>query len=258
MIPSAEESEPPRAAVPGLGARLRYYWTFVVAALCFVLLGVPLIPLGHVLRWLFGIEDFIYPFAKFGTRCYYRAAGARAQITGLEHLDPEQAYIFVANHQSNLDPALLFALPGRNLGALAKKELSRIPIFGQGMPLAHVIPIDRSNRERAIASTQAGAEVLRRGHSLMGFPEGTRSVDGRVREFKKGIFFMALEAGVPVVPVAINDTRLVMRKGSDACVPGEVSIEILPPVPTRGYHTENIEELVARVRQQIVARVKTD
>jgi 1-acyl-sn-glycerol-3-phosphate acyltransferase len=122
----------------------------------------------------------------------------------------------------------------------------------------HIIPIDRSHRERARASTKAGAEALGRGHSLMGFPEGTRSLDGRVQEFKKGIFYMAVEAGVPVVPVIINGTRLVMRKGSRVCTPGPVQMEVLPPVSTQGYEVANLDELVERVRQQIAARVRTD
>ena len=241
-----------------LGARLRYYWTTVVAALCFVLIGVPAITAGHLLRSLFGVEDFVFPFAKLGARLYLRSAGARLHVAGRELLRPDRTYVIVANHQSNLDPPIIFCRLGRNVGALAKKELSRIPIFGQGMPLAHIIPIDRSNRERAIASTRAGAQALRRGHSLMGFPEGTRSADGRVREFKKGIFYMAVEAGVPVAPVVINGTREVLPKFGGVCVPGDVWVEVLPPVETAGYTTENIGELITRVREMIVDRVRTD
>ena len=92
----------------------------------------------------------------------------------------------------------------------------------------------------------------------MAFPEGTRTVDGKVKEFKKGVFFMALEAGVPVVPVVVNDTRLVWRKGRQVVTPGDVYLEILPPVNTDGYNEANIEELVERVRSQIVPRVRTD
>jgi len=258
MHPAEEGAQFSTTARGSAGARLRYYWTLAVAALLFLFIGIPFISLGHLLRRLFGVEDFIFPFAKFGVRLYVRASGARVRVTGLEHLDPHQAYVFVANHQSNLDPPLIFGYLGRNVGALAKRELSRIPIFGQGMALAHVIPIDRSNRERAIASTQLGAETLRRGHSLMAFPEGTRSVDGHVKEFKKGVFFMAFEAGVPVAPVVINDTRLVMRKGSGTCVPGDVSVEVLPPVSTQGYSNEKMDEFIEKVRQPIVARVRTD
>jgi 1-acyl-sn-glycerol-3-phosphate acyltransferase len=120
------------------------------------------------------------------------------------------------------------------------------------------VPIDRRNRESAIESTRRGAAELRKGYSLMAFPEGTRSEDGRVKEFKKGVFFMALEAGVPVVPVVVNDTRLVWRKGGQVVTPGDVYLEILPPISTEGYNETNIEELIERVRSQIVTRVRTD
>lgn len=251
-------ASPSGAAEPGLLARLRYYATFVVAALCFLIIGVPVIPVGYLLRRFFGIRDFIYPFGKFGARLYLRTAGARVHVSGLEHLDPQQPYVFIANHQSNLDPPLLIANLDRNPSFLAKKEVFSIPIFKQGIELIDVIPIDRSNREAAIASTRLGARHLREGRSYVGFPEGTRTVDGRLKEFKKGIFFMALEAGVPIVPVVVNDTRLVMRKGTSYCLPHDVFMEILSPVSTAGYTTENIDALVARLQQQFVPRVRTD
>jgi 1-acyl-sn-glycerol-3-phosphate acyltransferase len=255
---SLTDSTPARKAPAGLVPHLRYWWVMTVATLAFIFIGTPAITIGYFLKLFFGVEDFVFPFAKFGSRLFLRAAGARAHISGLEHLDPHQAYVFVANHQSTIDPPALFALLGKNVGALAKKELSRFPIFGQGMPLAHIIPIDRSNHEAAIASTRRGAEALREGHSLMAFPEGTRTIDGRVKPFKRGVFFMAIEAGVPVVPVVINDTRQLMRKGTNTSYPGDFWIEVLPPISTRDYPKERIEELVARVRNEIAPRVRVD
>lgn len=237
---------------------IRYYWTFIVAGLLLVFLGIPTIFIGHVLRTVFGVEGFLFPYARFGCRIYLWSAGARVHVRGRERLDPAQAYVFAANHQSNLDPPLVFAYVGPDVGALAKKELTRIPIIKQGFPLVHVVPIDRRNREAALESTRLGAEELRKGNSLMAFPEGTRTVDGRVKEFKKGVFFMALEAGVPIVPTVINDTRLVMRKGEKRVLPGDVHIELLPPISTIGYSAANIEALIEKVRNQIVPLVRAD
>jgi 1-acyl-sn-glycerol-3-phosphate acyltransferase len=92
----------------------------------------------------------------------------------------------------------------------------------------------------------------------MAIPEGTRSIGGRVKEFKKGAFYMAIEAGVPIVPVVINDTRLVMRRGEKRVVPGDVYLEVLPPVGVEGYTTKNARELIKRVQYLIAARVRTD
>ncbi|MBI1761211.1 MAG: 1-acyl-sn-glycerol-3-phosphate acyltransferase [Acidobacteria bacterium] len=238
--------------------KLRYYWTLFVGGLLLIVLGLPVITIGHILRVFFGREDFAHPYAKLGCRILLRAAGVRVHVTGLENLDPNQNYMFAANHQSNIDPPLLFAYLGHDVGFLAKKELTRIPIMKQGFPLAHVIPIDRSSREQAITSTRQAAEKLRQGYSIMVHPEGTRSFDGRVLDFKKGVFYMALAAGVPIVPVAVNDTRLVMRKGMHTCYPGDVYMEILPPVSTAGYTEDTVQQLIERVRQPIVERVRTD
>jgi len=237
---------------------IRFYWTLFVVVVLLLVIGIPAIVMGYALKKLFGVEDFVHPFAKFGCKVWIRSFGARVHVTGREHLEPGQAYVFAANHQSNVDPPLLFAYLGPITGAIAKKELTKFPIIKQGFPLAHVVPIDRRNRESAIESTRRGAAELRKGYSLMAFPEGTRSEDGRVKEFKKGVFFMALEAGVPVVPVVVNDTRLVWRKGGKVITPGDVYLEILPPVSAEGYDESNIEELIERVRSQIVPRVRTD
>ncbi len=237
---------------------IRYYWSLTFVAFLLLVFGVPLVLLGHVLRVMFGVEGFIFPFAKLGCRVWIWSMGARVHVKGREHLDPKQAYLFIANHQSNIDPPMLFAYLGHDTGAIAKQELTKFPVLKQGFPLANVVPIDRSNREKAIESTRRGAAELRRGHSLMAFPEGTRTVDGKVKEFKKGVFFMALEAQIPVVPVVVNDTRLVMPKGRNVMTPGDVWMEILPPVKTEGYTEETIEALIAQVRSQIVERVRTD
>src|SRR5262245_58466673 len=243
------------SALRALKGRLRYFWTLAVGGLLMLFIGIPIILIGHALRRLFGIEDFVFPGAKLACRIFLRAAGARIHVDGLENLNRDRTYLFVANHQSLLDPPLIFGYLDHNVGAIAKKELLKIPFFKLGFPLGHVVPIDRSNPARAIESMKQGAQEMRRGHSLMAFPEGTRSIDGAVNRFKKGTFLMALEAGVPVVPIAINDTRLVLRKGAEYCFPGEVYLQVLPPIETNGYTAQNVAVLIDDVRNMIVPLV---
>jgi 1-acyl-sn-glycerol-3-phosphate acyltransferase len=239
-------------------ATIRFWLTMLAAALLLLVIGIPAISLSWLALKLFGKDDLIYPFAKFGCAVWVRIAGGRVHVSGREHLDPAQTYLFAANHQSNIDPPLLFAYLGHNVGCLAKKELTKFPIIKQGFPLAHVIPIDRRNREAAIESTRRGAEKMLSGHSLLVFPEGTRTEDGRLKDFKKGVFYMALESGVSIVPVVVNDTRLVMRKGETKCHAHDVYLEILPPVSAAGYTEKNLRELIERVRQPILERARTD
>ena len=247
---------PPRPG--GIIARLHYLFTFVVGAVLMLIIGIPIIFCSMLARAIFGIEDFVFPVGKRAVKIFVRAAGAHVRISGLENADPTQTFVFVANHQSNLDPAILFSWLNHNVGGIAKKELEKIPFFRQGFSVAHIVPIDRKNRESAIESTRRGADELRKGHSLMAFPEGTRSVDGQLKPFKKGVFYMAVEAGVPVIPVVINDTRLVMPKIGGIVIPGTVSIQILPPVSTTGYTLGNVQELVDQVRDLILPLVTTD
>ena len=260
MAPSSEGSPSPSPLPPVSGARriigrLHYLVVILVGAVLMLVIGVPIIFSSMLVRALFGIDDFVYPLARVGVRIFVAATGARVRVNGLGNIDPAQTYVFVANHQSNLDPAILFAWLPHNVGGIAKKELEKIPFFRQGFSVAHIVPIDRKNRESAIESTRRGADKLRSGHSLIAFPEGTRSADGRLKEFKKGVFFMAIEAGVPVVPIAINDTRLVMPKIGTIVIPGRVSLDILPPVETLDYQSGKIEELVTQVRERIASRV---
>jgi 1-acyl-sn-glycerol-3-phosphate acyltransferase len=239
-------------------ATLRFWLTMLMAALLLIVIGIPAITLSWFALKLFGHENLLYPFAKFGCRIWLWVSGARIHVSGLDNLDAKQTYLFTANHQSNIDPPLLFAYLGHDVGVLAKKELTKFPVLKQGFPLVHVIPIDRSNREAAIESTRRGATKMQQGHSLLVYPEGTRTVDGRLKEFKKGVFLMALQAGVPIVPVVVNDTRLVMRRGETKCYVHDVFVEILPPISSQGYTEKTLPDLIAQVRQPILERVRTD
>jgi len=157
----------------------------------------------------------------------------------------------MSNHQSNFDiPVLLAHLPVQ-FRWLAKAELFKIPIFSRAMRGAGYVRIDRFNRESAIQSIKEAAAKMKDGVSVMIFPEGTRSHDGSIRPFKKGGFVMAVDTGVPIVPVILQGTLPIMDKNSWRINAGEVSLQIEKPIDTTGYTRETKDELIETVRSVI-------
>src|SRR5271165_5691691 len=164
-----------------------------------------------------------------------RLAGVKVEIRGREHLQPGQNYIFMSNHVSNLDPPILIPIiPGR-CSVLVKKELFRIPILGAGMKVADLVPVDRSNREAAIESENAAIRVMQQGLHMVVFPEGTRSDDGRLLPFKKGPFHLAMESGVPVVPVTLLGTFESWPRKRFALRPGAATVVFHPALDPHSY-----------------------
>ena len=213
-----------------------------------LVLGPPAIGLSLLL----GNREKLYPWALFGGRTWLRLSGARVSVRGLEHLDRGRPYVFIANHRSFLDTATLFCHLDRRIGLLAKKELLKVPIMGYGMGFVNVMAIDRSNRERAFRTTKAATDRIRAGLSFGVFAEGTRALPGQLLPFKRGGFYMAVEAGVPVVPVAIKYTDELMGKGTGTARPGRVEMVVLPPVETEGVKTdEDVKRLAERTRALI-------
>ncbi|HEU4434231.1 MAG TPA: lysophospholipid acyltransferase family protein, partial [Pyrinomonadaceae bacterium] len=152
----------------------------------------------------------------------------------------------------------LFIYTGRRIGLLAKKELLKVPVLGVGMGFVNVMAIDRSNRERAIRTTEAAARRIKSGVSFAVFVEGTRAKPGELLPFKKGAFYMAREAGVPVVPVAIKNSDMLMGKGTGEARSGTLEMMILPPVETIDRTTdEAINALISEVRQSIAKQLSS-
>lgn len=157
-------------------------------------------------------------------------AGIRLDIRGRENLVPGRTYIFMSNHVSNLDPPIVIPALGARTSVLVKKELFRIPILGTAMRMASLVAVDRTNREAAISSMSRAADALRSGLHMTIFPEGTRSADGRLQQFKKGPFYLAEQSGVPVVPVSIAGTNYAWPKHRFAMKPGVVTLTFHKPV----------------------------
>ncbi len=209
-----------------------------------------------LVAWLTGNRDLVYPWALFGARNWLRLSGMKVEVRGSEHIDPKQTYVFISNHRSYLDTATLFAYTGQRLGILAKKELLKVPILGYGMGYVNIMAIDRSNRERALQTTEAATTRIRSGRSFGVFAEGTRARPGEFLPFKKGAFYMAAQAGVPIVPVAIKNSDYLMGKGTGEARLGTIVMVILPPVSTAGVSSDDdVKLLLQRVHAMIGAEL---
>ena len=195
--------------------------------------------------------DSVHIIARIWARTILTGSRVPISVSGLSNIEPDTSYVYMANHQSNFDiPALLGYLPVQ-FRWLAKAELFKIPVFGRAMRGAGYVKIDRFNQESAFESINEAAEKMKNGVSIMIFPEGTRSKDGSIKPFKKGGFVMAIDSGVPIVPVILRGTWSIMAKSSLRINYGGVEMEIAKPIETTGYSRETKEELMQKVRTVI-------
>ncbi len=179
------------------------------------------------------------------------ASGVRVRVDGLEHIDPQRAYIYAPNHQSWFD---IFALAGKlpvQFRWLAKEELFKIPVLGAAMSAIGYIPIDRGDRRKAFASMSQAAERVKNGTSIVIFPEGTRSPDGVLQEFKKGSFILAIKSQQPIVPISIAGSHKILRKGTWVVNPGLIHVRIGSPIETKGLTTKDRDALSDAVKEAI-------
>ena len=235
--------------------RVHYWWSMFVAGALLATLAPPIL----LFAWLVKKHDLVYPWALFGGRMWLYLSGVRVKVRGLELLDPKQTYVFVSNHRSYLDTAAMFVYTGRRIGLLAKKELLKVPVLGVGMGFVNVMAIDRTNRESAIRTTEAAARRIQSGVSFAVFVEGTRAKPGELLPFKKGAFYMARQAGVPVVPVAIKNSDVLMGKGTGEARSGTLEMVFMQPIDTAKLTSDNdVDRLVTNVRALIAAELATD
>lgn len=222
-------------------------------ALYVLALGPPLIAYTYLSR----NPKTIYKVSRGGARLGLWLAGVRLRVAGLEKINPLQNYLYMANHQSNVDPPVLLVSAHQDLRALAKKELFKLPILGFAMKMVGFVPVDRKDPDAAKKSVDSAAEILRTSrYSFLIFPEGTRSWNGQLLPFKHGVFVLAIKSGVPILPVTVNGSRQVMAKGSPEIRPGTVEVLIHDPIPTSGFSFEDRALLAHRVREIIAADLK--
>jgi len=229
-----------------------------IAVVLFLALALLLVmPFFILWSLLTGTPDLMYEVAMKTVRASLRIAKIRVRVEGLETIPPGVC-IFAANHTSNVDPlAFIPAIP-RRVSILVKSELFRIPILTTAMRMAKFVPVDREDKEAAAASVEVAVHTLKEGLSLAVYPEGTRSSDGRLKPFKKGTFVMAIEAGVPIVPVSISGAQHLMRKGEWTIRPGEIVVRFGSAVEASEYTMERRMELLNRVEELVAAGLPDD
>ena len=229
----------------------------IAVVLFLALADLLVMPLFILWTLLTGSADLMYEVAMKTVRASLRIAKIKVRVEGLENIPPGVC-IFAANHISNVDPVAFVPAIPRRVSVLLKTELFRIPILSTAMRLAKFVPVDRADKEAAVASVDVALGVLKEGLSLAVYPEGTRSPDGRLKPFKKGTFALAIEAGVPIVPVSISGAQHLMRKGEWTMRPGEIVVRFGPSVDASQYTMERRMELLARVEELVAAGLPED
>lgn len=254
---SVEEREILRTAPPRQPTLLNYLHSLV---------AIPLIYLYTIVMGSLSLTLSLYDpggrrqhwCARVWCRLIARTVGARVSVYGTEHIKPDTSYVFLSTHQSYMDiPAMLGYLPAQ-LRIAAKKILFRIPFMGWHLWRAGHIPIDRSSTQNAVTSMQRAAPYLRKGICAFVFPEGTRSRDGVLHDFKKGGFKLALQAQVPIIPITIIGTRQILPPDSIIFRPGPIRMYVDEPIPTTGLADDDIEMLMKRVRAAMAEHIRNN
>src|SRR5579863_1884259 len=185
-----------------------------ITMLVFWALALPVAALiGFPWTFISGDIRLLYRMFMIGAWNGVRLTGVRVETAGLDKLDPARTYIFMSNHVSNLDPPITVPLIPRRTSVMVKKELFRVPILGRAMRMGSLVPVDRGNRDAGIEAVAAAREVVAKGLNMTIYIEGKRSFDGKMLPFKKGPFYLAIECGVPVIPMTIVGTHYAMPKG---------------------------------------------
>jgi len=205
--------------------------------------------IGFSWRFITGDITLLYRLFNWGAYTGVWLTGVRVEIIGRDQFDHSRSYIFMTNHVSNLDPPIQIPLIPRRTSVMVKKELFRTPILGSAMRMASLVPVDRGNRDAGIDAVHAAKAVVDRGINMTIYVEGKRSFDGKLLPFKKGPFYLALECGVPIIPMTIVGTHYAMPKTRYAIKPGRVRVIFHSPIDPKDFGSR--ECLMEKVRAVI-------
>jgi 1-acyl-sn-glycerol-3-phosphate acyltransferase len=230
-------------------AAVRSFATYIAVSLYVLIVAPP----GMLIAELFGAKKHLHVLGHVGVKLALALSGISYRVSGQQHLPRGRAAVYCANHQSNVDPPVLFTSIHPRMHIVYKAEINAIPLLARAFQHGGFVPIDRRNKEAAMRSLEAGARSIRDGNSFLIFPEGTRSKTGEMLPFKKGGFLMALKAQAPIVPVAISGGADAMRRGSKIIRPVKISIRVGQPIETAGMQMTDRDALIAQVRDRIQA-----
>lgn len=221
-----------------------------IIMLTFWTLAAPLAALiGFSAASIMGNIRVLYALFMWGARAGVWLAGVRVQTIGLDKIDFSRNYIFMSNHASNLDPPIEIPALPKQTSIMVKKELFKVPILGRAMHMGDLVPVDRGHRDAGIEAVHAAKAVVDKGMNMYIYVEGKRSFDGKLLPFKKGPFYLAMECGVPVVPLTIVGTHYAMPKRRFAIKPGRVQVIFHPPIEPTDFGSR--DELMEKVRAAI-------
>ncbi len=234
-------------------AAVRSVLTYIVVSLYVLIAG----PIGLGIAVPLKLQGMLYWLGHMGVGLALGMAGIRYRVTGAAKVPAGRAVVFCSNHESNVDPPVLFRALHPRLHVLFKAELKKLPILGKVMLAGGFVAVERERREASMASIEVAAESIREGNSFLIFPEGTRSRTSELLPFKKGGFIMAIKAQAPIVPVAISGGRDAMKKGSWFVRPVLCRIRIGEPIETAGMSVDDRDDLIDVVRTRIEELLKT-
>ncbi len=233
---------------------IKVFWLFFWATLATVILFLPMTLAALMSR----TGNLAFTISKLWAHWMVFVTGVRIEIKHKEKINPARSYVIISNHQSLFDILALVTTLGIQFRWIIKIELLKIPLFGYALYASRNIFIDRSNRQKAIESINKGVDRLPKGVSIMFFGEGTRSADGQVKAFKKGGFHLAVARGLPILPVTVNGSRKILPKKSLVFKPGKIEVVVADPIETTDYTEENLDALMERTRQAVIANLNPD
>lgn len=231
---------------------LRTLWVVFIA----VCVTIPISLVVIAIALVSSTSPLIDPLIRFWARSIVRAAGIRLETENLDRMDRDRRYILVANHTSYLDIPCIYAAIPQPIRFLAKVSLFKIPIFGWALGRAGFIPIDRKNRRTAVKSFDLAAERIRKGNTIVVFPEEGRSATREMRPFQRGGFLLAIKSEQPIVPLAIDGMFDVLPVGASRVKPGRVVIRVGRPIATAEVTVREKERLAQESREQILGMLE--